>query len=227
MDHFSYLTFDCYGTLIDWRAGIERNLGKALGPVTLPRGESLLSLYVRLEAEQEGTYKKYRSILRDTAKKVATVLGKRISDEATARFAGSVPLWPAFRDTTISLKQLGSLGYKRFILSNVDTDLLKQTIRRNKLEVDGFVTAEEVHSYKPAFGHWQSFLKRTGAKKETVLHVAQSIYHDIRPASKLGIRTVWVNRYGEALPLDATPWMISNNLRQMVTALTRSGRAVT
>jgi 2-haloalkanoic acid dehalogenase type II len=225
MDHFSYLTFDCYGTLIDWRAGIERNLGRALGRVTLPRGESLLSLYVRLEAEQEGTYKKYRRVLSDTAKNVATKLDKRISDDAATRFAASVPLWPPFRDTTSSLKELGRLGYQRYILSNVDTDLLMQTIRRNKLEVDGFVTAEEVHSYKPAFGHWERFLKKTGAKKSEVLHVAQSIYHDIRPANKLGIRTAWVNRYGEPLPRDVAPWMMSDNLRHVVSALNRqSGR---
>ncbi len=221
MDHFKYLTFDCYGTLIDWHAGIEENLGKALGRVTLPRGESLLTPYVRLEAQQEGTYKKYRQVLSETAKDVATELGKKVSAHAAAKFAASVPLWPAFTDTASSLKVLGRLGYKRYILSNVDTDLLGETIRRNKLEVDGFVTAEEVHSYKPALGHWQRFLKRTPAKKSELLHVAQSLYHDIRPASTLGIKTAWVNRYRETLPGDVAPWMISDNLKHLVQTLVR------
>ncbi len=221
MDHFKYLTFDCYGTLIDWRAGIEKNLGKALGRVTLPRGENLLTVYVRLEAQQEGTYKKYRQVLSDTARNMATKLGKELSADAAAKFAASVPLWPAFRDTASSLRELGSLGYNCYILSNVDTDLLRETIKRNKLEVDGFVTAEEVHSYKPAFGHWQRFLRRTNAKKSDVLHVAQSIYHDIRPASKLGIKTVWVNRYRETLPKAVAPWMMSDNLRHLVQTLVR------
>lgn len=221
MNGFRYLTFDCYGTLIDWRAGIEKNLGVALGRTSLPKGESLLSLYLRVEGEQEGKYKKYSQVLSDAAKDVATRLDKKMSVDAAARFAASVPLWPAFGDTVSSLKKLGNLGYQRYILSNVDTDLLKETIRRNKLEVDGFVTAEEVHSYKPAFGHWQRFLERTGARKNEVLHIAQSLHHDIRPAGRLGIRAAWVNRYGQTLPDDVAPWMISDNLRHMVSRLSR------
>lgn len=221
MNNFKYLTFDCYGTLIDWRGGIEKNLRRALGRVTLAQTGSLVSLYVRLEAEQERKYKKYRQVLSDTAKKVATKLGKKMSAAEAEQFAASVPLWPPFGDTATSLKKLGNLGYKRYILSNVDSDLLMETINRNDLEVDGFVTAEEVHSYKPAFGHWQRFLARTGAKKNEVLHVAQSLFHDISPASKLGIETAWVNRYAEKLQGNVAPSMISDNLRHLVSTLGR------
>lgn len=219
MSDFRYLTFDCYGTLIDWRTGIQRHLGAALGNVRLPRGETLLTLYVKMEAEEEEKYRSYRRVLRDTAMKIAKKLDLDMDADAAESFAASVPSWPPFEDTVKSLRKLGSLGYQRHILSNVDTDILEETIRRNDLEVDGFVTAEEVHSYKPSFGHWRRFLRKTGAKKKEVLHVAQSIFHDIRPAKELGMQAAWVNRYREALPRDVAPWMISDDLRHLASIL--------
>lgn len=190
-----------------------------MGPVTVPKGQSLLPIFLELETREESKYKRYRDVLAETALKVAEKLGARMTDSASERFAGSVPTWPAFQDTASSLRRLGKLGYSRFILSNVDTDLLKKTIRRNALEVDGFVTAEEIRSYKPRPGHWRSFLRRTGARKEDVLHVAQSIYHDIRAVRKLGIDSAWVNRYGEPMPEDVSPNMISDNLAHLVSLL--------
>ncbi len=210
---YKYLTFDCYGTLIDWKTGIERELAAAVG--TKLGGKALLEAYISAEKEQESTYKKYREVLRSSALSLSRKIGVKVTTEAALDFAGSVPRWPAFPDTAGFLREMGGRGYKRFILSNVDDDLLEGTIRRNGLEVDGFVTAEQVGSYKPNPGHWKRFLERTGASKGEVLHVAQSVYHDIVPTQKLGIASAWVNRYQEPMPGDAEPSFVSDTLTHL------------
>jgi 2-haloalkanoic acid dehalogenase type II len=218
--NYRYLTFDCYGTLIDWRTGIEHELRGALGKVRLG-GQDLLARYVAAEREEEMSYKKYREVLRLTAKSLSGALGVEISDEVARGFAASVPTWPAFPDTAKFLRDMGSRGLKRYILSNVDDDLLEDTISRNGLQVDGFVTAEEVGSYKPQVGHWLKFMQKTGAEKECVLHVAQSVYHDIVPAQELGISSAWVNRYGDAMPTVASPLYVSDSLGHLAEVLDR------
>jgi len=218
MTEFDWLTFDCYGTLIDWKAGIAESLERALGRLPLTRDE-LMEAYLAAEKEQEGEYKKYRQVLKGTFEKLASDMGISVSSRASTRFAESVPEWPAFKDSSAALKRLGELGYGRYILSNVDEDLLRETIRRNGLQVDGTVTAEEVGSYKPSPGHWIRFLGKTGAKREEVLHVAQSIYHDIAPTQLLGVASAWVNRYGEPLPADVQPWYVSDSLESLVKML--------
>ncbi|MDE1857852.1 MAG: HAD hydrolase-like protein [Thaumarchaeota archaeon] len=209
-----YLTFDCYGTLVDWKAGIEAGLRSALGEIRVG-GQELLRAYVEAEQKEESGYKKYREVLRDTAVSLSGTLGRKVDLGAASAFAGSVPDWPAFGDTERFLKEMGARGYKRYILSNVDDDLLEGTIRRNGLEVDGFVTAEQIGSYKPRPGHWTEFMARTGARREEVLRVAQSVFHDIIPTQRLGIESVWVNRYREPLPADASPGLIVDSLAEL------------
>jgi len=211
---FRYLTFDCYGTLVDWRRGIAESL-EAAGVATGLRPSALLEAYVAAEKEQERTYQKYRAVLKNSVSALSGEVGVRIGREAADRFASSVPRWPAFPDSRNFLKNMGEAGCARYILSNVDTDILEETIRRNRFEVDGYVTAEEVRSYKPERGHWLRFLERTGARKEEVLHVAQSVFHDILPAQELGVSSVWVNRYREAIPAGAEPLLIVDNLRSL------------
>lgn len=211
---YRYLTFDCYGTLIDWRTGIEQQLTAILGKAGL-RGQELLDAYGTAEKKEESTYKKYREVLRSSVLAMSSQLGTAVSDEASRKFAGSVPRWPAFPDTASFLREMGSKGYKRYILSNVDDDLLAGTIRDHHLEVDGYVTAEQVRSYKPRTAHWTEFLRRTGARKDELLHVAQSVYHDIIPTQGLGIASAWVNRYGEPLPPNAHPSLISDSLESL------------
>lgn len=215
---YRYLTFDCYGTLIDWRTGIERELISALGPLHL-RGQDLLNAYGTAERREEAEYKKYREVLRRSVLSMSRELGVKVSEEGARRFADSVPRWPAFPDTEKFLHDMGLKGLKRYILSNVDDDLLEGTIKNNRLEVDGFVTAEQVGSYKPRTGHWDEFLRRTGAAKQEVLHVAQSVYHDIIPTQGLGISSAWVNRYAEPLPAGASPLVISDSLAALASAL--------
>jgi len=218
LSEFRYLTFDCYGTLVDWRAGIEAALAKALGP--LPKqGAELAGIYGRLERQEETTYKKYRVVLERTALAVSRALGESMGEAEASEFASSVPLWPPFPDSATSLKRLGRMGFKRYILSNVDRDMLEETISRNAFEVDGFVTAEETRSYKPALGHWVSFTAKTGAERSQVLHVAQSVYHDIVPAQELGVASAWVNRYREPMPLSAQPTFVVDGLEGLIGVL--------
>lgn len=199
---YSHLTFDCYGTLIDWRRGVEGNLGGLLRRRGLPEGRGIFPLYVRLEVQEESGYKPYREVLLDTAKKVGEQLGLHVPLKEAEAFAASVPSWPPFDDTVDVLRELGRNGYKRVILSNVDRDLLEATVKTNNLEVDGFITAQDVKSYKPSPRHWIHFLATPGVEKQRVLHVAQSVYHDIVPADGLGLATAWINRYGEPPPAD-------------------------
>jgi len=215
---FTHLTFDCYGTLIDWRAGIERELARALGSVRLS-GTRLLAAYVEAEKLQESTYKRYREVLRETVVSMSGVLGVEVSDAAAREFAASVPKWPAFADSAKFLRDMGSRGLKRYILSNVDNDLLEETIREHGLDVDGYVTAEEVGSYKPNSAHWTKFMEKTSAQRTSVLHCAQSVYHDIIPTQIMGMASAWVNRYGEKLGPGIQPDFICDNLENLARAL--------
>jgi 2-haloalkanoic acid dehalogenase type II len=215
---FRYLTFDCYGTLIDWRKGIEKSLEDAFGRLPT-RGDALMESYAEAEKLEEADYQKYREVLKKTALRLTQGLGVGGREESAMRFAASVPSWPAFSDSAGALRALGAKGYRRYILSNVDTDLLIGTIQNNGLEVDGFVTAEEVGSYKPSDGHWVKFLEKTGATKGEVLHVAQSVFHDIVPAGRLGFQTAWVNRYRQVLPPGIEPLYIADSLEGLVSVL--------
>lgn len=217
---FTHLTFDCYGTLIDWRKGVETHLGELLRRNGLTSGVSIFSIYVKLEAEEEGQYKSYREILKGTAVRVAEHLKVPIAEKDAKAFAASVPSWPRFSDTVESLKELGRRGYKRVILSNIDRDLLKETILRNGLDVDGYITAEDVGSYKPSPGHWNRYFEAYKTGKEATLHVAQSMYHDIIPCSKLAISTAWINRYSEAAPPKVNPTYVLDDLRSLMRLLT-------
>jgi 2-haloalkanoic acid dehalogenase type II len=206
---FTHLTFDCYGTLIDWRGGLDSYLGGLLQRKGLQPGVSVYPTYVKLEAEQEGKYKSYHEILHDTAISVANHFNLSITENEAREFAESIGRWKPFEDTVRSLKVLGERGYKRVILSNVDRDLLRETIARNNLDVDGYITAQDVGSYKPSLGHWKRFFEEYKATKRQTLHVAQSIYHDIVPSTQMGVASAWINRYAEEKPAGVDPvWVL-------------------
>jgi len=211
---FRYLTFDCYGTLVDWRRGITESL-EAAGVTTRLGPGRLLEAYVAAEKEQERDYQRYRDVLKKSVTALSREVGIKIGRKTADEFASSVPAWPAFPDSRRFLKRMGEAGYVRYILSNVDTDILEETIRKSRLEVDGYVTAEEVRSYKPERRHWLRFIEETGAKRTEVLHVAQSVFHDILPTQGLGIASAWVNRYREAIPAGAHPLYIVDSLRSL------------
>jgi 2-haloalkanoic acid dehalogenase type II len=216
---FTHLTFDCYGTLIDWRNGLESYLGGLLQRKGLQAGVSVYPIYVRLEAEQEGKYRSYRNILHDTAIAVAEHFNLSMTDDEAREFSETIPNWKPFSDTVNSLRVLGERGYKRVILSNIDRDLLQRTIARNNLAIDGYVTAEDVGSYKPSPGHWNRFFEAYKVTREETLHVAQSIYHDIIPSSKIRVANAWINRYGDVKPPEINPTFVFPNLTGLLDLL--------
>ena len=177
------------------------------------------STYVKLEAEQESQYKSYRKILHDTAISVARHFDLPITDGEAQQFAETIQDWKPFADTVSSLRALGERGYKRVILSNVDRDLLQKTLVRNNLEVDGYITAEDVGSYKPSLGHWSRFFADYKVTKAETLHVAQSLYHDIIPSSKIGLANAWINRYAEEKPSEVSPVWIFPGLAELLHVL--------
>jgi 2-haloalkanoic acid dehalogenase type II len=213
---YEYLTFDCYGTLIDWRNGLESNLGGLLQAKGLDRGVSVYPVYLKFEAEHEESYKSYRDVLCDTALAVANHLNISVSESEAREFADTLPKWKPFADSAESLRLLGKRGYKRVILSNIDRDLLGKTIEQSGLEVDGYVTAQDVGSYKPSPGHWNRFFQQHPAAKGFTLHVAQSLYYDIVPSSRMGIPNAWVNRYADERPTGVNPTFTVPNLKSLL-----------
>jgi 2-haloacid dehalogenase/putative hydrolase of the HAD superfamily len=194
------LTFDCYGTLIDWEAGIasafEREAAK--DGRRLDRA-ALFAAYAECEAEVEaGSYAPYREVLAAAARCTGLALGWDLPRERAAFLATSLPSWKPFPDTNPSLKRLAA-SCAMGILSNVDDDLLEETRRYFPIEWDLIVTAEQVGSYKPAHAHWIEARRRMEGRHGRWTHVAQSYYHDVVPALDLGLPVVWVNRRGERL----------------------------
>ncbi len=218
MGRYRFLTFDCYGTLIDWRAGIAEHLGGLLRRHGVdPAPEELLRIYVEEEHRVEsGPYQRYREVLAESARAAAARFGVRLSEAEARAFAGSVPEWPPFPDTVDGLRAFGVMGFRRVILSNVDRDLLAETVRRHGLEIDGAITAEDTRTYKPDPRHWLAFCARYGARREEVLHIAQSLLHDIRPAIRLKLDCVWLNRYGEPVPEDLRPTQVVYDMDTLV-----------
>lgn len=207
---FDALTFDCYGTLIDWERGIVDAFRGAVSGLAWD-DEELLARYARVESRlQGGAYKPYREILVDVAVTLAGEAGLPLDPALAGRFAASVSDWPPFEDTRPALEALGR-RYKLAVVSNVDDDLFAGSAARLGVPFDAVVTAQPVRSYKPRVAHFHEALRRLALPRERVLHVAQSLYHDIRPASELGFTTVWVNRRagragtGATAPAVATP----------------------
>ena len=220
---FEALTFDCYGTLIDWETGIVAALRPMLDERDIrSQDEELLERFGRLEPEvQAGEFLSYREVLR----RVAAALGRELGFEPTPAeeraFAASVGGWPPFPDTLGSLRALAA-RYRLAIVSNVDDDLFAGSAAQLGVSFETIVTAEQVKSYKPAHAHFHEVLDRLALPREQVLHVAQSLFHDIAPARELGIPCVWVNRRsgrggsGATAPSDARPDVEVPDLRTLV-----------
>jgi 2-haloalkanoic acid dehalogenase type II len=197
---YDVLTFDCYGTLIDWEQGITTafTAAAAADGLTLAR-DAVLHAYHEIEPVVEAErYRPYHDVLVETACRVAARLGWPLSAERAAFLPASLPEWPPFPDTNAALERLARAGYRLGILSNVDDDLLAGTRRSLAVEFELIVTAQQVGSYKPAPGHFREARARIGGARW--LHAAQSYFHDVRPARAEGIPVAWVNRKGERSP---------------------------
>jgi len=198
---FDVLTFDCYGTLVDWERGIAEAFGAAAGAdgVTLDRA-AILRAYHEIEPRvQADRYRRYRDVLAITARAVADRLGWKLAPRRETFLPESLPSWPPFPDTNAALGRLRDAGHRLAILSNVDDDLLAGTRRHLAVEFDFVITAQQVGSYKPAPGHFAAARERIGGAPWA--HVAQSYFHDVQPARALAIPSVWINRKAER-PLD-------------------------
>jgi 2-haloacid dehalogenase len=207
---FDALTFDCYGTLIDWETGLLTALRAALGPVTAD-DEALLEGYARHEAELEaGPYLRYREVLATAVGRMAVELGTTVSNEDAATFGASVASWPAFPDSAEALSRLHR-RYRLGVITNCDDDLFAASARRLETTFDEVVTAQQARAYKPSTRGFELMFERLGLPRDRILHVAQSLFHDHVPAKRLGLTTVWVNRRagrpgtGATPPADATP----------------------
>ncbi|MBA2565041.1 MAG: HAD hydrolase-like protein [Gemmatimonadetes bacterium] len=209
------LTFDCYGTLIDWEQGIAAAFADEArrSGVTLPGRDLLLATYAACEAEfEQGDYLPYREVLARSARCVAERVGWDLPTTSSELLPHSLPSWRPFPDTNAALRRLAG-SYRLGILSNVDDDLLRGTLEHLAVPFDVIVTAEQVRSYKPARAHWIEARRREGSRPgkgsgsaNSWTHVAQSYFHDVRPALELGLQVVWVNRAGQALrPEDPRP----------------------
>ncbi|HSL64488.1 MAG TPA: HAD-IA family hydrolase [Gaiellaceae bacterium] len=198
-----WATFDCYGTLVDWNAGI----GDALARL-IPGADrrELVARYHELEPQvQAQEYRPYAEVLAVTAQRLAAERVLDLSAEAADELPRSLPGWPVFPEVPAALAEARRRGWRLCILSNTDRALLDASMRAIGAPFDHSIVAEDVRSYKPAHGHWERFSADTGAAREAHVHVAQSLFHDVAVANQLGLASIWVNRLGESAYDGARP----------------------
>lgn len=194
-DRIQWLTFDCYGTLVDWDAGIRQVLARVTG-MGGKALDALVEAYIRHEACIEaGPFLPYKNVQARALRALADERGFSLVGPNADILSRTLPDWPPFTDSRAALSRLKS-RYKLGVLSNVDRDLFAGTQQRLGVEFDLLVTAEDVRSYKPAHGHFARMLGHVDGDRSKVLHVAQSLFHDAVPASELDLPYVWINRYG-------------------------------
>ena len=184
-----WATFDCYGTLIDWNGGIRGELARMFGE---DHADELLARYHELEPElQADGNLSYREVLTEAMRR----LGAPDTDQDA--LAQSLPNWRPFSEVPAALQEARSRGWKLAILSNTDRDFIDASMARLAVPFELAIVASEIGSYKPAHRHWERFVEQTQAAREGHVHVAASLFHDIAPASELGLRSIWINRLGE------------------------------
>lgn len=189
-----WATFDCYGTLIDWNAGIGGVLEQLYGAEQAP---TLLRRYHELEPEVQGDgYRTYSEVLALTLERLANEVGYGIPEGEGGALAHSLPDWPPYPEVPKALEELRRRGWSLAILSNIDHALMVESEKRLGVPFDLIVTAEDVRSYKPGHAHWERFFETTTAAKERHVHVGASVFHDVAPARELGLKTVWISRGG-------------------------------
>jgi 2-haloacid dehalogenase len=209
---FEVLTFDCYGTLIDWETGIAAGLrGLTATDGREVADEQLLAAYAGHEAALEaGPYLRYRDVLAHSAASVCRDFGISPTDGELATFGVSVGEWPAFPDSATALAALQE-RFRLAVITNCDDDLFAASNRRLGVTFDWVVTAQQAGSYKPSHRNFELAFERIGVPRDRILHVAQSLFHDHVPAKELGLRSVWINRRagregsGATPPAEATP----------------------
>ena len=192
---FEILTFDCYGTLIDWETGILSALHRILSAHGKKIDDAtLLKLYGDFEQlSEQGTFHAYRQVLQSVVKQFGAQLGFTPTNEEARSLPDSLATWKPWPDTVAALRDLKK-HFRLAILSNVDDDLFAATRPQLQVEFDEVITAQQAQAYKPSLKLFELALSRIKTPAHRVLHVGQSIYHDVVPAQSLGLATVWVNR---------------------------------
>jgi len=223
---FDALTFDCYGTLIDWEAGILAALRPLVGGAV--GDETVLEAFARHEAQLEaGPYLPYREVLAGCLRGLGEELGFEPSEAQQAAFGASVADWPAFADSPEALARLKE-RFRLGVITNCDDDLFAASSRRLGVEFDWVITAQQARGYKPRRENFAFALERIDVPRERLLHVAQSLFHDHVPAQALGMTTVWVDRRqgragaGATPPAGATPDLTTPDLKTFADLATRS-----
>ena len=187
--------FDCYGTLIDWNAGILGVLEQLFG---VERAPDLLGRYHELEPEleQDGSLA-YKAVMSEALIRLAEEESLAMPEGESEALVRALPNWEPFPEVPEALAELRNRGWNLVILSNTDRDLIEESMKRLGVPIDLAIVAGELGSYKPALAHWEQFFEVTTADKDHHVHVAASLLHDIAPARELGLKTVWINRLGE------------------------------
>jgi 2-haloacid dehalogenase len=191
-----WATFDCYGTLVDWNAGIAAELARLFGAA---QAEPLLARYHEIEPriQSEQPSASYRAIMARVLAELAAEAGADLPAEERDALGRSLPDWPVFREVPDALAEADRRGWRLVALSNSDRDLIEASLHAIGVPFERAIVASEIGSYKPDHGHWRAFSAATGADPARHVHVAQSHFHDIVPADALGIPSVWINRLGE------------------------------
>ncbi|PYX28913.1 MAG: haloacid dehalogenase type II [Acidobacteria bacterium] len=192
---FSAITFDCYGTLINWEAGILPALRNVLAAHGQMLSDAvLLELYGEFEQlAEEGLYQSYRNVLESVVRQFGEHCSFHPTPVQLRSIHESIPAWPPFADTVAALQKLQQ-HYRLAVISNIDDDLFAESRKHLGVDFAVVVTAQQARSYKPSLNNFRLALQKLGIERSQLLHVGQSIYHDVIPAQSLGIRTVWVNR---------------------------------
>ncbi len=195
MSELRWVTFDCFGTLVDWRHGIT-TAADLLYP---GRGAELLEAYNRHEPviQTETPTMRYREVMTEALRRATTDAGLELVEDNADVLAATIPYWPVFPDTRAALAELRRADWRLALLTNCDRDLIAQTERRLGVPIDAVVTAEDVGAYKPSHDHFTRFEESFGAGRDRWVHVAQSWVHDMVPAQALRIPRVWVNRHSD------------------------------
>lgn len=187
-----WVTFDCFGTLLDWQRGFRA----ILEPVAGNRTDELVHAYheAELGTEAEAPGRTYKEVLTLTLKRAAEAIGLALDDQGSQCLVNEWRSLPIFPDTEKSLKALRDDGWRLAVLTNCDNDLFSQTRSVFPVPLDHVVTAQDVSSYKPGLAHFERFERDTGVDRGRWVHAAVSWWHDMRPAKELGLRRVWVDR---------------------------------
>lgn len=211
-----WLTFDCYGTLVDWDAGIGAELARLFGDAPV---DELLARYhaiePRVQAAEPGS--SYWAVLEKSLERLSEESGLPLPTGEAGALGRSLPRWPVFADVRPALEEARAHNWRLGILSNTDRDFLDASMAAIGVPFDASIVASEIGSYKPGRRHWEVFGKEYGDDAAAHIHVAQSVYHDIAPAYELGIPSIWINRRGE--PADARPRATLSSLAGLASAL--------